>query len=205
MKTFNANQTLSEWIVETQASFKGFFKIPKSKPKSRKPRDIRDEPIDMKVLNDRVAREEEKIHVPTNARLKKSQHYFKAYECNNPAKIHDTSSLIKQYCPDQDPQHIATDEQIRKYQLLQKEELQRTKGYHCTIIETRMHLFCGFIDHMAIDPGRTLFEVPITVTPSECEQMALTRQYRSPNGKLYPLTLNTDNIINLLKSRTSIL
>ena len=53
---------------------------------------------------------------------------------------------------------------------------------------------------MALDPGRTLFEVPTPVTASECQQMATTRQFRTPNGRLYPLTLNADNIITYLKS-----
>ena len=132
--------------------------------------------------------------------MNKNHHYFKGYECNQPANIQDTSSLIKQYCPDQNPRHIRPARDQKHYQLLQKEEYQRVKGYHCTIIETKMHLFCGVFDHMALDPGRTLFEVPTPVTASECQQMATTRQFRTPNGRLYRLTLNADNIITYLKS-----
>ena len=200
MNAFGRHPTLDQWSQQLHSTYANTIHKEKVKIAPRKPREIRDEPIDLKYLNDQVAYGEEKIHLSIKAQLNKNFHYLKGYECNRPVQIQDTSSLIKHYCPDQNPTHVIPDQKIRGFQLLQKEELQRVKGYHCTIIESRLHLFCGAFDHMAIDPGRTVFEIPMPVTPEECKQLALTKTYRAPNGKLHAIALNTDNVITFLRS-----
>ena len=200
MNAFGLKPTLGQWSQQLHQTYASVLHKEKKKNVQRKPRDIRDDPIDLKYLNDQIAYEEEKIENPVKTQLNKNFHYLKGYECNRPVHIQDTSSLIKHYCPEQTPSLVVQDQQILNFQLLQKEEFQRTKGYHCTIIESRLHLFCGAFDHMAIDPGRTLFEIPMPVTAEECKQLAQSKVYRAPNGKLHSIALNTDNVITFLRS-----
>ena len=87
MNAFGLKPTLDQWSQQLHQTYASVLHKEKKKFAQRKPRDIRDDPIDLQYLNDQIAYEEEKIENPVKTQLNKNFHYLKGYECNRPVHI----------------------------------------------------------------------------------------------------------------------
>ena len=70
------------------------------------------------------------------------------------------------------------------------------------MLESRLHLYCGNYDHMVLDPSRIIFDVPVPISPSKCEEMVRTLKFESADRKRRPITINAPNIFTYFKTGT---